>query len=50
MSVQDRCTVCTEHTIGLLIILDPPDGTPMCVGQVQSRFCPFGDSVNLNAR
>jgi hypothetical protein len=28
MSVQDRRTVCTERTIGLVIILDPPEGTP----------------------
>ena len=26
--VQDRCTVCGEHTIGSKIILDAPDGTP----------------------
>ena len=26
--VQDRCTVCTERTIGLEIVLDAPDGTP----------------------
>jgi hypothetical protein len=26
---QDRCTVCTERTIGLEIILDASDGTPM---------------------
>jgi hypothetical protein len=25
---QDRCTVCIEHTIGLEIILDGPDGIP----------------------
>ena len=25
---QDRCTVCTERTIGSEIILDAPDGTP----------------------
>jgi hypothetical protein len=25
---QDWCTVCTEHTIGLKIVLDAPDGTP----------------------
>jgi hypothetical protein len=25
---QDSCTVCTECTIGLEIILDAPDGTP----------------------
>jgi hypothetical protein len=27
VSVQDRCTVCTEYTIGSKIILDAPDGT-----------------------
>jgi hypothetical protein len=27
VSVQDRCTVCTKHTIGLEIILDARDGT-----------------------
>jgi hypothetical protein len=26
--VQDRCTVCTEHTVGIEIILDALDGTP----------------------
>jgi hypothetical protein len=26
--VQNRCTVCAKHTIGLEIILDAPDGTP----------------------
>jgi hypothetical protein len=28
VSVQDRCTVCTEHTIGIEIVLDTLDGTP----------------------
>jgi hypothetical protein len=28
VSVQYRCTVCTERTIGLEIILDAPDNTP----------------------
>jgi hypothetical protein len=28
LSVQDRCTVCTKHTVGLGIILDAPYGTP----------------------
>jgi hypothetical protein len=27
VSEQDRCTVCTERTIGLEIILDAPDDT-----------------------
>ena len=26
--MQDRSTVCVEHTIGTEIILDVPDGTP----------------------
>ena len=26
--VQDRCTVCAKHTIGLDIVSDAPDGTP----------------------
>jgi hypothetical protein len=28
VSVQDRCMVCTKHTIGSGIVLDAPDGTP----------------------
>jgi hypothetical protein len=28
VSVQDRCTVCAMHTIGLEIILDARDGSP----------------------
>jgi hypothetical protein len=28
MSAQDRCTVCTECTRGMEIILGTPDGTP----------------------
>jgi hypothetical protein len=28
VSVQDRCTICTERTIGLEIILNALDGTP----------------------
>jgi hypothetical protein len=26
--VQDWCTVCTEHTVGIDIVLDAVDGTP----------------------
>jgi hypothetical protein len=26
--VQDSCLVCTEHTIGIEVILDALDGTP----------------------
>jgi hypothetical protein len=28
VSVKDRCTVLSEHTIGIEIILDTLDGTP----------------------
>ena len=28
ISMQDRCTVCDEHTIGSGIIFDAPDETP----------------------
>jgi hypothetical protein len=28
LSVEDRCMVCTEYTIGIEIILDALDGTP----------------------
>jgi hypothetical protein len=28
VSVQDTSTVCTEHTIGIEIVLDALDGTP----------------------
>jgi hypothetical protein len=28
VSARDRCTVCAEHTIGLEVILNAPDGTP----------------------
>ena len=26
--VQDRCTVCAKRSIGSVIVLDAPDGTP----------------------
>ena len=50
VSVQDRCMVYTRCTIGLQIILDAPDGTLGVEAQVEARFCPFGDSANLDAR
>jgi hypothetical protein len=28
ISIQDSCMVCTEHPIGLEIVLGTPDGTP----------------------
>ena len=41
VSVQDRCTVCAEHTIGSEIILDAHDD----MGQVESCFGLLGASV-----
>ena len=45
VSVQDRCTVCAEHTIGSKIVLDAPDVLLGDVGQVESRFGLLGASV-----
>ena len=36
--VQDRCTVCAEHTIGSEIILDAPDGTAWLRGSYGTSF------------
>jgi hypothetical protein len=47
---QDRFTVCAERTVGSEIILDAPDGSPRCIGHVESRFNPFGDAVRVSAR
>ena len=50
MSEQDRCTVRAKCPIGSEIVLDAPNGAPSDAGQVEARFGPFGDSVNLDAR
>jgi hypothetical protein len=36
--VQDRCTVCTKRTIGLVIVLEALDGTPWGRGTSGSSF------------
>ena len=48
--MQDRCTVRAKCPIGSEIVLDAPNGAPSDAGQVEARFGPFGDSVNLDAR
>jgi hypothetical protein len=48
--IQDRCMVCAERTVCSEIILDAPDGLLGDVGHVESRFCPFADSVSIGAR
>ena len=50
ISTQERSMVCAEHTTGSEIIFDAADGSPFDMGQVEARFGPFGDSVNLDAR
>jgi hypothetical protein len=47
---QDRCTVCTERTIGSQIVFDAPDGLVSDMGRVESHFSPFGDNVSVSAR
>jgi hypothetical protein len=48
--MQDRCTVCGEHTIGSEIILDAPMELLGDVAHEESRFGPFGDSVSVGTR
>ena len=48
--VQDRCTVCTERTIGSKIICTQPMELLGDVGHVESHFDLFGDSVSVSAR
>ena len=50
VSVQDRCTVCVEFTIGLekSFWMHPMDLLGD-IGHVESCFSPFGDSVSVDA-
>ena len=50
VSIQDTCTVCAKRTIGLDIVFNAPMVLLGDEAQVQARFCPFGDSANLDAR
>jgi hypothetical protein len=45
VSVQYRCTVCAERTIGSKIVLDTGDED-----QVEACFCPFGDGGSVDVR
>jgi hypothetical protein len=47
---QDRCTPCADHTVGLEIFLVALVALLGDMDQVEIRFGPFGDSVNLDAR
>ena len=50
VSVQDRCTVCAKHTIGLDIVFNAPMVLLGDKAQVEACFSLFGDSANLDAR
>ena len=47
---QDRCTDCTERTIGSEIILDAPDELLGDVGHVEPRLDLCGGSGSVGAR
>jgi hypothetical protein len=49
-SVQERCMVCAECTIGSEIVWTHPMEIQGDEAQVESRFGLFGDSANLDAR
>jgi hypothetical protein len=50
ISTQDRCTVCTEHTIGSEIILDAPDGTPSLQGLCRTWFSDCLETVLVSVQ
>ena len=50
VSVQDRCTVYANRTIGSGIVLDAPMVLLGDEAQLKARFGPFGDSGNIDAR
>ena len=50
VSVQDRCMVCTERTIGSELFWMHPMEHLGDVGHVESRFGLFGDNISVGAR
>ena len=46
--MQDRCTICVEHTIRSEIV--GPMELLGDVGPMESLFFPFGDGVSVGAR
>ena len=50
VSVQDRCTVCANRTIGLDGVINAPMVLLGDEAQVEAHFSPCGDSANLDAR
>ena len=50
MSVQDRCVVFAEHTLAQKSFWMHPMELLGDVGDVESRFFPFGDSLSVGER
>jgi hypothetical protein len=50
VSVQDRCTVYTEHTIGVEVVLEHSIGLLGEEAQLEAQFGPFGDIATHHAR
>ena len=50
VSVQDRCMVCTRHTIGSEIVLTHSMVSLGDEAQVEAHFGSFGHSANLDVR
>ena len=50
ISTQDRCTICAERAIVSEVMLAHPMELLGYIGQVEARFSPFGESVDLDAR
>ena len=48
--MQDRSTVCAEHSIGTEIVCTHPMELLGDVGHVESHFGPFSDGVSIDAR
>ena len=48
--VQDRCTVCAKHTIGLDIVFNAPMILLGDEAQVEARFSQCRNSANLDTR
>ena len=49
VKLQDRCTVCTKHTIGSKSFWTHPLVLLGDEAQVKAHFSPFGDCANLDA-
>jgi hypothetical protein len=50
VSVQDRCTICAKHTVGLEIVLDAPSSTPRWPSSSGCSIQFIWYSANLDAR